>query len=419
MPAPVSPPARDHAGPPAVGRLPAVLLMAGSCLPVLGAVLLAPVLPRMQDHFEGVAGSAALVPLVLTVPALSLALLAPFAGAVVDRLGRKRLLVVATVLYALFGTAPLWLDSLHAILAARVLVGVAEAAVMTACTTLIGDYYTGRVRDRYLALQTMCASASATVFFAVGGALGAAGWRTPFWLYAAGLPLALAVARALPDPRPPAGNGRARAEDGRARGETETRPFPVRRMTGICLLTVFGAVVFSTVPVEMSYLLDGLGVGSTGVIGGATALAGAATVAGSVVFTRLTDSPHRRLPAVFLLCGAGFLLMGLADNVPLLIAAAVVNCVGTGMLLPSLLTLAVSRLDFADRGRGTGLWTSAFFLGQFVCPLVLLGARGPLGGLATAVAALGLVTLLLAGVLLPLTRRTPVALPDPEDPPTA
>ncbi|MFE7815902.1 MFS transporter [Streptomyces sp. NPDC057433] len=405
MPAPTSPPARDHVGPPA-GRLPAVLLMAGSCLPVLGAVLLAPVLPRMQDHFEGVAGSAALVPLVLTVPALSLALLAPFAGAVVDRLGRKRLLVVATVLYALFGTAPLWLDSLHAILASRVLVGVAEAAVMTACTTLIGDYYTGRVRDRYLALQTMCASASATVFFVVGGTLGSAGWRAPFWLYAVGLLLALAMARALPDPQPSAGDGQARAG-------TEARPFPVRRMAGICLLTVFGAVVFYTVPVEMSYLLDDLGVGSTGVIGAATAIASAATVAGSVVFTRLTDSPRRRLPAVFLLCGAGFLLMGFADSVPLLVAAAVVNCVGTGLLLPSLLTLAMSRLDFADRGRGTGLWTSAFFLGQFLCPLVLLGGQGPLGGLATAVAALGLVTLLLAGVLLPLTRRTPVALPHP------
>lgn len=65
----------------------------------------------MQEHFEGVAGSEALVPLVLTVPALSLALLAPFAGVVVDRLGRKRLLIVATVLYALFGTVPLWVDS--------------------------------------------------------------------------------------------------------------------------------------------------------------------------------------------------------------------------------------------------------------------------------------------------------------------
>lgn len=177
MPAPVIPPSDAHDVPDTQGKLPAALLMAGSCLPVLGAVLLAPVLPRMQEHFEGVAGSEALVPLVLTVPALSLALLAPFAGVVVDRLGRKRLLIVATVLYALLGTVPLWVDSLYGILASRVLVGVAEAAIMTACTTLIGDYYTGRVRDRYLALQTMCASASATVFFVLGGALGGAAGR--------------------------------------------------------------------------------------------------------------------------------------------------------------------------------------------------------------------------------------------------
>ncbi|MER6346294.1 MFS transporter [Streptomyces sp. NPDC001595] len=391
-----APPAPDPGAATAVpGRLPAVLLMAGSCLPVLGAVLLAPVLPRMQDHFEDVAGSTALVPLVLTVPALSLALLAPFAGVVVDRLGRKRLLVAATVLYALFGTVPLWLDSLYGILASRVLVGVAEAAVMTACTTLIGDYYSGRVRDRYLALQTMCASASATVFFVLGGALGAAGWQAPFWLYTVGLLLAPAMAKALPAPAPEA--PRTSAEP------AAPRPFPVRRMAGICLLTVFGAIVFYTVPVEMAYLLDDVGVASTGAIGAATALASAATVLGSIAFTRLTDGPRRRLPALFLLCAAGFGIMGLADSPALLIAGAVVNCVGTGLLLPSLLTLAMSRLDFADRGRGTGLWTSAFFLGEFVCPLVLLGGQGALGDLATSVALLGLVTALMAAVLLPLT----------------
>lgn len=161
------------------GPLRAALLLAGSCLPVLGAVLIAPVLPRMQDHFDSVPGAKTLVPVVLTVPALALALLAPFAGVIVDRLGRKRLLVTATVLYALFGTAPLWLHSLGAIVASRVLVGITEAAIMTCCTTLIGDYYTGHVRDRYLALQTMCASAAATAFFVLGGALGSAGWRAP------------------------------------------------------------------------------------------------------------------------------------------------------------------------------------------------------------------------------------------------
>nr|WP_229849715.1 MFS transporter [Streptomyces termitum] len=378
--------------------------MVGSCLPVLGAVLLAPVLPRIQDHFAHVPGSEALVPVMLTIPALSLALLAPFAGVIVDRLGRKRLLIAATALYAVFGTAPLWLDSLPAIIASRVLVGITEAAIMTACTTLIGDYYSGELRDRYLALQTMCAAISATLFFVVGGALGAADWRAPFWLYAVGLLIAPVMARALPAPSSP---------HGEAPGEPEAvrRPFPIRRMAGVCLITVFGAAVFYTVPVEMAYLLDDVGVESTGVIGAVTAGASAATVLGSVLFTRVPQRLRHHLPALFALCAAGFLIMGLADGLPLLVVGAVVNCVGTGLLLPSLVTRAMGRLAFADRGRGMGLWTASFFLGQFLCPLVLLAAKGAVGGLATAVAFFGVATALLGAALLP-SHRAPAPAAD-------
>lgn len=386
--------------------LRAPLLMAGSCLPVLGAVLIAPVLPKMQDHFDSVPGAKTLVPVVLTVPALALALLAPFAGVIVDRLGRKRLLVVATVLYAVFGTAPLWLDSLGAIVASRVLVGITEAAIMTCCTTLIGDYYTGRVRDRYLALQTMCASASATAFFVIGGAAGSAGWRAPFWIYAVGLLLAPLMVAALPKP------------DQEAAGlpVVEARPFPVRRLAGICALTVFGAMVFYTVPVETAYLLDDLGITSTGVIGLATALASAATVVGSIAFTRLPGTPVGRLPVVFALCGTGFVVMALADGPVLLIAGAVLNCLGTGVLLPSLLTVAMSRLEYADRGRGTGLWTAAFFFGEFVCPLVLIGLESVVGSLATAVGILGLASVLVAGGLLLAGRAAPGVEPKKDEP---
>ncbi|GGN36568.1 MFS transporter [Streptomyces fuscichromogenes] len=378
------------------------LLMAGSCLPILGAVLIAPVLPRMQDHFASVPGAKALVPLALTVPALALALLAPFAGVIVDRLGRKRLLIVATLLYAAFGTAPLWLDSLGAIIASRALVGVAEAAIMTCCTTLIGDYYAGRQRVRYLALQTMCASASATVFFVLGGAAGSAGWRVPFWVYAVSLVLAPLMAVALPGPA--AGTATAAGGTGAATAGSQAptgtrRPFPVRQLAGVCALTFFGAMVFYTVPVEMSYLLDGLGVENSGVIGLATAIASAATVGGAVAFARLGRAPEPMLPAILALCAVGFAMMSLAGNAPLLVVGAVVNCVGTGMLLPALLTGAMSRLAFEDRGRGTGLWTAAFFGGEFVCPLVLLAGESAVGGLAGAVGVLGLLAALVAAGL--------------------
>ncbi|MFJ8804060.1 MFS transporter [Streptomyces sp. NPDC102487] len=376
------------------------LLMTGSCLPVLGAVLLAPVLPKMQDHFEGARGAEALVPLVLTIPALALALLAPFAGIIVDRLGRRRLLLVATVVYALCGTAPLWLDSLGGILVSRVLVGVCEAAIMTCCTTLIGDFYQGPQRVRYLSLQTMCTAASATVFFVVGGAAGSAGWRVPFWLYAVSLLIAPFMAIALP------GTERKSASDRQARPVSEyRRPFPWRQMRSTCALTVFGAMVFYTVPVEMSYLLDDLGVTSSGVIGLATAVASAATVVGAVAFARMRRAPDVVLPPVLAVCSLGFGLMYLADSAPFLVVGAVVNCLGTGMLLPALLIRGMSRLEFADRGRGTGLWTSAMFGGTFVLPLVLLGVEKAVGALASAVGLLGAATALMAAGLLWARRR--------------
>ncbi|MEV8308241.1 MFS transporter [Streptomyces flavidovirens] len=404
-PTPSAPSAVVDAGTPgaatpsgAAHRLRVTLLMAGSCLPILGAVLIAPVLPRMQDHFDGVAGAKALVPVALTIPALALALLAPFAGVIVDRLGRKRLLVVATVLYAVFGTAPLWLDSLGAIVASRALVGVVEAAIMTCCTTLIGDYYSGRVRDRYLALQTMCASVSATAFFILGGVVGSAGWRAPFWIYAVSLLIAPVMAAFLPKPQ----SGGEAASAGASQRPT---PFPVRRLAGICGLTVFGAMVFYTVPVEMAYLMDDLGVESTGAIGAATAIASAATVTGTIAFTKFSGTPARRLPAVFALCAAGFVVMALAGNPTVLVAGAVLNCLGTGILLPSLLTLAMSKLNYADRGRGTGLWLAAFFGGQFVCPLVLLALEGLVDSLAAAVGVLGLTSAAAGGALLLFARR--------------
>ncbi|MEU6378948.1 MFS transporter [Streptomyces sp. NPDC046909] len=375
------------------------LLMAGSCLPILGAVLIAPVLPKMQDHFESTPGAKALVPLALTVPALALALLAPFAGVIVDRLGRRRLLIVTTLLYAVFGTAPLYLDSLGAIIVSRALVGVAEAAIMTCCTTLIGDYYSGQRRVKYLALQTMCASASATVFFVLGGAAGSAGWRVPFWAYAVSLVLAPLMATALPSP-----TAHASADEGAVAEAEPHRAFPWRQLAGICALTFFGAMVFYAVPVEMSYLLDDLGVKDSGVIGVATASASAATVGGAITFARLKRSPDPMLPAVLTLCAVGFVVMSLAGNAPVLVVGAVINCAGTGMLLPALLTSAMSRLAFEDRGRGTGLWTAAFFGGEFVCPLVLLAGESAVGSLAGAVGVLGVVSAVVAAGLVAVRR---------------
>src|SRR5215218_7173724 len=233
---------------PATGRpagLPqALVLLLFSCLAVLGAVLLAPVLPSIEDAFAGTPGVEALTPIVLTAPALVIGLTAMIAGRIVDRVGRKRLLVSALVVYAFVGTAPLWLPSLPLIVASRVLLGLTEAAIMTCCTTLLADYFHGSQREKYFGLQVVFTTVAATIFFGVGGALGAANWRTPFWLYVVSLPLAVAAAKLVWQPAPRA----------QAAARTEKLPaVPWRQFGAPVVVSLLGGLIFYVLIVQLSF----------------------------------------------------------------------------------------------------------------------------------------------------------------------
>jgi sugar phosphate permease len=68
------------------------------------------------------------------------------------------------------------------------------------------------------------------------------------------------------------------------------------------------------------------------------------------------------------------------------------------MILPTLVTWATRDLAFEIRGRGTGLWTASFFLGQFLCGLVISAIASMAGGLSAAFLMVGVVALSAAAV---------------------
>lgn len=371
-----------------------IVLLAASCMSVLGAVLLAPVLPQMTEQFAGVPGVDVLVPIMLTVPSLVIALTAPFTGFIADKIDRKRVLIVAMLAYAVVGTAPLYLNSLGAIVASRVLLGACEAAIMTCCTTLIGDYWTGRRRARYLGLQTLVAAVAATVFLALGGVLGGSGWRTPFWMYLMALVLVVPMAVLIWQPA------------GHAAGTFTHRnlaPLPWRQLLAPCLVTIFGGIVFYALLVQLSFVLTGIGITSTATIGGITAVMSLATAIGAGLFGQLSSrSPRTLLPVEFALSGLGLVVVFLGSSLPVVTIGAVLTGFGTGLLLPTLLTWAINRLTFEQRGRGTGVWTSTLFLGQFVSPILLTAIGASIGGLQAALGVLGV----LAGIMAVVTALT-------------
>ncbi|TXR57040.1 MFS transporter [Quadrisphaera setariae] len=403
-PAPAVPGSAPAAAPRA-GALQGTALLALSCLSVLGAVLIAPVQPAIVASFPDQPGVDVLVPMSLTVPALLIAVVAPFAGRLVDRVGRVRLLVVSLVLYSLFGTAPLWLDALPAIVASRALVGVAEAGIMVAVVTLIGDLFDGVRRTQLFGLQSVATSASAVVFIGAGGALGATSWRAPFWLYAVGLLAAVVTPLVL---REPASVERALTGPGGSGLAGAVAPLDLRSLRWPLLVTFVGGIIFYTPLVQLSFALDSIGVTSTAVIGAVSAAAAVATCAAAASFSRWGArrgaGERTLLPLALALAGAGLVVIALASSVPVMLVGAVVCSAGTGLLLPTVLAWTLGDVPLEQRGRATGLWTSCLFIGQFLNPLVVQALHSALSELAAALAVVAVLSLALAAFVVAVTR---------------
>lgn len=374
------------------------LMLTASALPLLGSVLLAPILPALSEVYAGVPGVHVLVPLVVSTPSLFIALCSPLVGRMIDLIGRKLLLVAALVVYALFGTAPLYLDSLWAILATRVGVGASEAVILTCCTALMGDYFTGNRRNRYMGLQTVVMATSATAFLVIGGVLGSAGWRTPFWLYLASLALLVPVVLFIWSPAP---------VEVRQQQRRELAPLPWRRLALPCAVSVFGGVVFYAITLQLPYVLRNQGVESIAVIGTASALASLAIAVGAFSFRWVARHGVARLiPLVFALSAIGLVVLWASTTPTVATIGGAITSLGAGLMFPTLLIWALSGLTYEQRGRGTGRFTAAIYIGQFASPLVVAALAAAAGGeRQDGLAVLGLVCVVVTVALVVILAR--------------
>lgn len=375
----------------AVGQ--GVVLTLAPILAVMGFVLVAPVIASMQAHFQGVAHSEYWVPLVMTAPALCIALLSPVAGILADRFGARRVLLISLAVYAVFGTAPLYLDSLHAIVLTRLGVGIAEAGVLTCTMTLVGVLFQGDERQKWLAYQAGTAPAAAALLLLGGGLIGSGGWRFPFWGYALSILVFAGVLFNVTEP------------ERRAR-ETDTGPgLPWPHLIKVCVFALFASLIFYLVPAELAFVLFGRGFQSPGIVGLTIAIGTLAVPVGTLASRRLTHLPVARvLAAAMSLMGAGLIVIALGKSLPAITAGVIVQQFGGGIMLPTAMNYALSQLSPESRGRGTGIWWSAYFIAQFLTPISVTVMTTSVGSLPAALVGFAIACFLFCFPVLLLTR---------------
>lgn len=340
----------------------ATLVLVGS-LVVMATAVVAPALPAIEAHFAGNPGADYLVRLIVTLPALAIALAAPVAGLVLDRVERWPVVLGALVGFVVFGGAGAVVSSLEMLLATRVGLGLSVAFLMAGLTSLIGDLFPSHARGAIMSRQVSANSLIALSMILAAGALAEIEWRGAFLIYLAAAPLVAAFYVFVPRKVHAAIPGDAPAADGGQAG-----PGAVAAVYALALLC---PLLYMTLPTQSPFLIAESYDGTPLKIALAFGASTLGVLPGSLAFGRLRHamSPWALFALGFAVMGLGFVLQGIAPSFPLLVAAMAVAGLGFGLVMPNLSTTLLASAPARLRGRLSGLLVSSIFLGQFLSPV--------------------------------------------------
>lgn len=284
-------------------------------------------------------------------PVLAAALTAPLAGLLIDHRGRRAVLMVGLVLYALAGTVGPYLDGFAAVFASRLMLGVGVAGILTGQGALIGDYFEGGARDRLLGYAVAASAVAASAFMLLSVVLVGLDPRLPFALSA--LPV---LSRLLPEPaaRPSSDMGAA--------GWHGT----VALMSVVALLTW---LIFEGSQTLLKFRAAEIGAGA-GLLGNVISGLTLGVVASALAFGGLVRRVGRvRLAmAGYVLAAVGLWLATLDGGAASFLLGAVLAGLGLGLCLPGLLATTLDAAPARRRGLAVGWVIGAGLLGALLSP---------------------------------------------------
>lgn len=155
-----------------------ILLMSVQFFVYLGFGIIIPILPEVivqQNLSEIHVGG------LLTIYALASFFTAPLWGALSDRTGRKKLIMIGLIGFSLsFFLFALFIDNLPMLYVSRIIGGVFSGALYTAVTGFVGDMTTEENRNKYMGFLGMSIGLGFIFGPALGGVLGHYGLQVPF-----------------------------------------------------------------------------------------------------------------------------------------------------------------------------------------------------------------------------------------------
>ncbi|MEL7243113.1 MAG: MFS transporter [Cyanobacteria bacterium J06643_5] len=177
------------------------IIIGVTLISIMGGQTVAPILPSLTEVFNV---STREIELVMTLFVLPIGLATPVLGVLADRIGLKKVLIPALILFAVAGASIAFANTFTSVLGLRFLQGLGAAPLDALSLTMIAMLYQGRMLGTAMSINAAVIGISSAIYPLLGGALGSFNWSYPFLLSVLAFPLVMLVIMVLKLPsRPP------------------------------------------------------------------------------------------------------------------------------------------------------------------------------------------------------------------------
>ena len=343
------------------GKLTATVLSI-SLLTVMAGAAIAPALGIIRDHFSDAPDM--LVQFIVSLPALLIIVTNLLFPWLCSLLKTRSLALTGLLLYVVAGAGCFFVDDIWLLLAMRALLGVSVGMIMPLSTGLLAYYFPPERQASLMGLSAAMNQMGGVVASLLAGLLANIEWNYAFLVYLLGLVAVVLVLLYLPDERLKGGKGPSLG--------LLKRFHP--SVVGMFLVMI----LFFIYPTRFALSAHaGTGLSNNAITFIMVGLDVVAFLVG-LVFGKLMQGFRHGMkyvaPAGFI---AGYLLLSLGSDLPLLLAGSAVIGIANGIGVPYLNTIASMKAGKEAASTVMPLLSAALYLGQFLSPLVVT----PLGAL--------------------------------------
>jgi MFS family permease len=381
-------------------RPPLTFIFTVTLTGILSNTLVTPAIPDILDDFDKPANSAGILVAVGSVAGI---IMAPIAGFLADRFGRRIVLTICLAIFGVFGGLAALAPTFETLLVARFLQGIGSAALVNLAVVLIGDNWSGAARTKLIGRNSAVLTIGLAAMPLLSGACTEAfGWRATFGIYTIALGTA-AAAWIILDRRRPESPPNVREQFGGALAALRDPVLRAAILAGFLVFIAIFGLFLTVLPVHLDEVF-GLGAGARGLVISLPAIT--ATLA-SFNLGRIRGVTSSRSVVIFssIALIIAYVTLGLTTTLAVALVAALLYGTSEGFFIPMLQDVTMEAAPDEHRAAVIAVWVGFARLGQTIGPLLAGFSVGLIGTGPTFVAGSGIaVLILLLGVFGPFSR---------------